>query len=1220
MLVCACLATLGVFGQSPSGKATTVALPENFYPLSYRDANGQPTGFIPDFTRAVAKEAGLELNIVLTPDDYSAPLPPSSRASQADVVLAPQNAPVAGQYKAYVIEVQYSLFVRSDQRTKFDSLANLANLKGLVAIDSAWGESYAVSRGVAKDNVLHMPAEEALKRLDAKNGVDAVLVADYVGTRLIRKNDLQQVISSGSLPAATKRYELVVPRDHDDLRGKISVSTMKVVMSGLPGRLNRKYRLSGGPDPISGEDVAWAISAALSIALLIGLTFVTVVMLQWRKIARQANALMRSRGILSAAQALGGVGHWQREDLPNDSASGAFAPSIQRIAQFFGRTANKKRGVDEPGVMCSDQLCRIAGMPLGTDGTKRLSSVDFINLVHEDDRELLREAMRSAQYTGKPVTLNHRVVQLNGEQRFVEHCVQYVSNGNGQDTLVLVGTVQDITKRKQEEELRDNQARALREAGEIAKLGGWSFDPHTGEGQWTPEVAAIHELPPDHATSREIGLSFFQGEHRARIEAALYEATTKGTPYDLELELLTAKGNRRWVRTICNPVVENGAVIRVRGCIQDITDRKLAAAALQHSDDVLKKLSAQAPGLIYIFQKSPDDTLTLPFVSQSIAQFFEVTAEQAHQDAGSVFARVVPQDLPHIMELIDESARKLTPFRSEYRVQLPKSGLRWHRAESQPELLQDGTVIWHGYITDFTERKQAENRITEQAEFLDKANDAILVRDMNHRVIYWNQGAANLYGWTAQEAIGRHVNELIYPASGLPEKAHQSMLDCGEWKGEVEQMAKDGRDLTVEARWTLMRDEDGNPHSVLAINTDITEKKRLETRFIRSQRLESIGTLASGLAHDLNNVLAPITLAVSLLRDKAVDPMTSKTLDIIDTAALRGASVVKQIVGFARGSSVARVPIQIESLVADQAERCRQVFPPNISIHHTVKEEAWTMQGDAVQLQQLITNLCQNARDAMAENGGTLTLSVTNHWLESDSALLPKGAKPGPHLLLEVADTGTGIAPELLPRIFDPFFTSKDVGRGSGLGLSTVMGIVRGHNGFIDVASQIDKGTTVQVFLPASETPAANLDFELEPAAAVPQGSGQTLLLVDDEVPLRQLMAQLLEKHGYKVQTAGDGIEAVALYAREHRNIALIITDMAMPRMGGEGAIRAVRRIKPDMPIIAVSGNRDPNTINHIAPGLHFLSKPFSPEALLRTVGKALGIEGSSTATAAGDQ
>ena len=223
--------------------------------------------------------------------------------------------------------------------------------------------------------------------------------------------------------------------------------------------------------------------------------------------------------------------------------------------------------------------------------------------------------------------------------------------------------------------------------------------------------------------------------------------------------------------------------------------------------------------------------------------------------------------------------------------------------------------------------------------------------------------------------------------------------------------------------------------------------------------------------------------------------------------------------------------------------------------------------------------------------------------------MLPKGATPGPHLLLEVADTGTGIAPELLPRIFDPFFTSKDIGRGSGLGLSTVMGIVRGHAGFVDVASTMGKGTNVQVFLPASETPSANLDFEVSPNTATPQGSGQTILLVDDEVPLRQLMAQLLEKHGYNILTAGDGIEAVALYAREHRNIALVITDMAMPRMGGEGAIRAVRRIKADMPIIAVSGNRDASTVSRIAPNLHFLSKPFSPEALLRMVGKALHIE-----------
>jgi signal transduction histidine kinase len=280
--------------------------------------------------------------------------------------------------------------------------------------------------------------------------------------------------------------------------------------------------------------------------------------------------------------------------------------------------------------------------------------------------------------------------------------------------------------------------------------------------------------------------------------------------------------------------------------------------------------------------------------------------------------------------------------------------------------------------------------------------------------------------------------------------ARRALLEKGNWSGELQQTTKAGKPLTVFCRWTLLRHEQGQPRKVLAINADLSEKKQLEAQFLRAQRLEGVGALASGIAHDLNNILAPVLMIAPLLRTTVQDADSRAMLDTIEGCAQRGADIIKQLLTFARGKPGARVPLPVRHLLLEFDKIIRETFPRDISPKVDASKDLWPLLGDATQIHQALMNLCVNARDAMPD-GGTLTLGAKNATVDEAFAAMTPGARPGPHLCVSVADTGTGIAPENLDRIFDPFFTTKEIGKGTGLGLATVLGIVRGHEGFVQV-------------------------------------------------------------------------------------------------------------------------------------------------------------------------
>ena len=506
--------------------------------------------------------------------------------------------------------------------------------------------------------------------------------------------------------------------------------------------------------------------------------------------------------------------------------------------------------------------------------------------------------------------------------------------------------------------------------------------------------------------------------------------------------------------------------------------------------------------------------------------------------------------------------------------------------------------------TDITERRAAEERIAEQAALIDEARDAIQVRGLDQSILFWSKGAERVYGWTAAEAVGRPGDELL---QADPERFHQALATVrsqGEWAGEILVASKEGTRRVVDSRWTLLRDSHGEPKSILTLDTDVTERKKLEQQFLRAQRMESIGTLAGGIAHDLNNVLAPILMSIELLRLELEAKERAEILDTIESSARRGSEMVSQVLSFARGVEGRRLSVQVKHLIRDVAKIAAETFPRNIEIRTEIPPNLPPVLGDPTQIHQVLLNLSVNARDAMPR-GGTLTYTAQSLVLDDHYAGLSPEARPGRHVVIQVEDTGVGIPSEILEKIFDPFFTTKEPGKGTGLGLSTSMAIVRSHGGFIRVYSEPGSGTRFRVYLPATEAQA-----ETAPVADVvlPRGSGELVMVVDDEASVRQITRQTLEAFGYRVVLASDGAEAVAVYAAKQAEIALVITDMMMPVMDGPATIRVLQRMNPVVRIVAASGLNANGSVMRVANSgvRRFLPKPYTADLLLHTVREVL--------------
>jgi PAS domain S-box-containing protein len=1001
--------------------------------------------------------------------------------------------------------------------------------------------------------------------------------------------------------------------------------------------------------------------------------------------------------------------------LANEQLAGGQA--LLRMASRIGRLGAWQANVSTNVVTWSDETAAIHEEPAGYSPPV----IDAINYYAPAYRESIRVAFENCANLGNPFDLEAQIITSTGRPIWVRAMGEAVMDSSGLIVRVQ-GALQEISALKLIEATMRQKDELIRMASRLTRTGGWSLETATERVFWSDDLCDILEFP--HSVSPTLGeaLALYPESSRESITSAMEASARDGTPFDLESEVNTGKGNSIWARVCGERECDaNGVCLRVWGAFQDITQRKLTEEKIQaqliqlqrwhettlNREDRVRAVKQEANeallraggSRLYDNPVTDEDQLLFPEPSSTTpeearlatlrsfhivdsppeTQFDDLAAlaayiceapislisfvdeerqwfKAAFGMRGSGSARndsfcahaihdtdlLVVSDAtkderfannPFVLGypgiryylgapliapngsilgtlcVIDNKPREVTKDQSKALTVLSRQVMALLESREQAVQMARSKDALLNILED--ERRaqaakaQSEERIAQQAALLDETRDAIIVRDLKGVILFWNKGAAKMYGWESAEVVGQDLDGFLYADKTKFQLIQDLTIENGQWSGELQHLTRDKTPLTVEVRWTLIRDAEGNPKSTLSINTDITEKKRIEGQFMRAQRMESIGTLAGGIAHDLNNILAPIIMSIDLLKRNSDGPRTTKILEAIEVSAKRGADIVRQVLSFARGIEGQRIEVQPKHLILELENIIRDTFPKDIRLHFEFADNPWTMLGDPTQVHQVLLNLSLNARDAMPD-GGTLTLTVENTVLDEQYAAMHSHLKPGRYVKVTVTDSGHGIPPKLIEKIFEPFFTTKDLNKGTGLGLSTVAAIVKSHDGAINVYSTPGTGTTFTVYFPAMDMPPGAAQTQRLPTTA--RGRGETVLLVDDESSIRTITAQTLEAYGYKVLTATDGADAVAVFAANRNAISLVLTDMMMPVMDGRALIHALRRIEPSVRIIAASGltaNGEPDkpATEGVA---HFLIKPYTAELMLDTIRRVL--------------
>ncbi len=837
----------------------------------------------------------------------------------------------------------------------------------------------------------------------------------------------------------------------------------------------------------------------------------------------------------------------------------------------------------------SDDCCVLHGYSPGHQPTLEEGMAHYV----PEYRDMVARAVDRCLSQGEPFEFEAELVRVDGQRLWVRAIGEGVRNATG-SIAGFEGAIQDISVQRHHENERHTSADKLSAALESISDAFFTVNRDWVITYANQEMSRLLGPTPEEMIGRRVWDLYPDAENGSFhvFYQRVLDTGMRGKLIEFYPRVSL------WLEVHAHPTEEGLAVH-----FQDITQRRqdeaqlhLLQACVERMNDIVvitdvESARANGPTVIYVNEA---------FERNTGYRADEVIGKAPRSLQG-------PQTQRDTLDHISARLAAWEPVREEVLNHTKHGEEIWLELDIAPVADATGRYThWIEIQRNVTERKRAADAMREQAALLDKAQDAIWVMDLDARITYWNRSAERIHGWAGGEALGANARTLLYKDEAAFGQCLQRARETGEWVGEVEHKTRDGETLLLVSRLTLVRNEDGQPRAILAINTDITQQKALEQQFLRAQRMESIGTLAGGMAHDLNNVLAPILMSISMLKEDMQDAGSLALLRTIEVSAQRGAGLIRQVLTFARGVEGKRQEVRVADVLRELEHILSETIPRNIALQLTVTDDLWDIMGDATQLHQVLLNLCVNARDAMP-NGGRIQISAKNVRLDEHYVAMNIDARVGPYVRIDVEDNGTGIDAVILDKIFDPFFTTKPLGKGTGLGLATTQTIVKGHGGFIRAYSEPSNGTRFRIYLPTG-TPAAIADPSDLPALAAPRGQGQLVLVVDDEDAIRLVTRHVLEANGYRVLVAANGAEAVALFAQNIDRVDLVLTDMMMPVMDGPATILALRQIRPNVRIIGASGIEHNSMLARaVGAGVkHFLPKPYTADVLLRTLADAL--------------
>ncbi|BEQ15323.1 PAS domain S-box protein [Desulfoferula mesophila] len=808
-------------------------------------------------------------------------------------------------------------------------------------------------------------------------------------------------------------------------------------------------------------------------------------------------------------------------------------------------------------------------------------------------------------------TINYR--RKDGKVFPGETSVYYQTNDRG-EVVGLVGIIRDISaKVAAEKELRESRD-LLHRTEAIAKIGGWELDAKTLRQKWTDGIYRIHEVDPDFDPNLEEAIEFYAPEARPVIRHAVEQALEKGEPYNLVLPFITAKGRHLWVRAQGEAKWENGAIVRIGGTFQDITAQKSARNQLRLERDLSKKYLDTAGVILLALDKQG----RIELINRKGCQLLGCRVEEAvGQDW---FTSYIPEDSRQRIRAVHENimAGMVELHTYEENTVISDSGeqrlIRWFNT-----VIKDSESNITGTLSsgeDITEYKAAQEAINRLAAIVESSQDAITGKDLQGIITSWNDAAERIYGYTAEEAIGQHIS-LIVPEDKRGE-VEQVLTAVGRGEAirihETVRRRKDGSLVDVSLSVSPVRDDQEQLVGAATIAHEITElkwarreKEKLESQLRQAQKMEAIGTLAGGIAHDFNNILAAIMGYSELAQDSLpADSEAAENIKTVIDSAQRAKELTCQILSFSRQTEHEQVALDLEPIIKEILKMLRATIPTTIEIKQNIPVGTGKIMADPVQIHQILLNLCNNAAQAMEETGGVLSVDLDVVDIDELTADGYVGLAPGRYQRLSVGDTGVGMKREVQERIFEPFYTTKDVGKGTGMGLSVVHGIVNDYGGAITVYSEPGEGSTFHVYLPLAE---AKPDKE-QASSSPPElrRGSESILFVDDEPALVDIGKQTLSRLGYKVQGFTSAQEALEAFQSAPDEFDLLITDFTMSKMNGVQLASEILAIKPDLPIIMCTGFSERlSSVSSQEIGVTRLAlKPLMPRDIARIIREVL--------------